>query len=90
MPITFLDKYNPAQFEIVGLGTSKELYTPIKQCKNPKKYFSDGRIVSANEINSTLTYKIDKAVIKNVYYKADNIDYLLFQPYARILIRKKG
>lgn len=90
VPITFLDKYNPEQFEIIGLGTSKELYTPIKQYKNPKKYFSDGRIVSANEINSTLAYKIDKTVIKNVYYKADNIDYLLFQPYARILIRKKG
>ena len=45
-------------------------------------------IVSANEINSTLTYRINKEQIKNVYYKADNIDYLLFQPYARILIQR--
>ena len=89
VPITYLDSYNPEQFEIVGLGTSRELYTPIKQYINPKKYFNDGRIVSANEINSTLTYRIDKSDVKKVYYKADNVDYLLFQPYARILIRKK-
>ncbi len=90
VPITFMDSYNSEQFEIVGLGTSRELYTPIKQYINPKKYFNDGRIVSANEINSTLTYRIDKSDVKKIYYKADNVDYLLFQPYARILIRKKA
>ena len=88
VPITFLDKCNPNQFKLTGLGTSRELYTPIKKYLNPKKYLKDGRIVSANEINSTLTYRINKEQIKNVYYKADNIDYLLFQPYARILIQR--
>ena len=89
VPITFLDKYNPNQFEIVGLGTSRYLYTPTKTYINPRKYFKDGRVVSANEINSTLTYKIEKKDIKNVYYVADNVDYFLFQPYARVLIKKK-
>ena len=88
VPITFLDKCNPNQFKLTGLGTSRELYTPIKKYLNPKKYLKDGRIVSANEINSTLAYRINKEQIKNVYYKADNIDYLLFQPYARILIQR--
>ena len=88
VPITFMDKYNPEQFEIIGLGTSRELYTPNKTYQNPKKYFSDGRVVSANEINSTLTYEITKEKIKNVYYKSDDSDKLLFQPYARILIKR--
>ena len=89
VPITFLDKYNPEQFEIIGLGTSRELYIPTKHYINPRKHFKDGRIVSANEINSTLAYKINKEDVKNVYYVADNVDYYLFQPYARILIKKK-
>lgn len=89
VPITFLDKYNPEEFEIIGLGTTRDLYTPTKTYINPKKYFKDGRVVSANEINSTLAYPIKDKDIKNVYYKADNISYKLFQPYARILICKR-
>ncbi len=89
VPITFLDKYNPDQFEIIGLGTTRNLYTPTKTYINPKKYFKDGRVVPANEINSTLAYPITINQIKNVYYTADNVDKILFQPYARILIRRK-
>ena len=89
VPITFLDKYNPEQFEIIGLGTSREHYTPTKTYINPVKCFSDGRIKTANEINSTLVYPIKKEEIKKVYYKAENSDKLLFQPYARILIKHK-
>lgn len=88
VPITFMDKYNPEQFEIIGLGTSKDLYTPTKQYINPKKKFTDGRVVSANEINSTLCYKIKFSDVKNVYYTAENIDYIVFQPYARILVQR--
>ena len=89
VPISFIDKYCPDQFEILALGTSKEHYTPTKQYVNPKKYFTDGRTLSANEINSTLVYPITEEQIKKVYYKADNSDKLLFQPFARILIRRK-
>lgn len=89
VPISFLDKYCPEQFEIVGLGTTRDLYTPTKTYINPKKHFKDGRVVAANEINSTLTYPISKSEIKSVYYVADNVDGFLFQPYARILIKKR-
>ncbi len=88
VPITILDKYCPEQFVIIGLGTSRELYTPNKTYINPRKHFTDGRVVSANEINSTLAYQISKSQIKSVYYVADNVDGYLFQPYARILIRR--
>lgn len=89
VPITYLDKHNPDEFEVVGLGTTRELYTPTKTYTNPKKHFTDGRCASANEINSTLAYPITKEQVKNVYYTADNVIGYLFQPYARILIRKK-
>ena len=37
VPITFMDKYNPEQFEIVGLGNSRDNFTPNKDYENPKK-----------------------------------------------------
>lgn len=30
VPITFMDKYNPEQFEIVELGNSRDNFTPTK------------------------------------------------------------
>ena len=89
VPITYLGKHNPDQFEIVGLGTTRELYTPTKTYINPKKYFTDGRVVSANEINSTLVYSIRENEIKTVCYNADNTNKILFRPFARILIKRK-
>lgn len=37
-PITFLDKYNPEQFEIIELGNSRDNFTPNKDYINPKKH----------------------------------------------------
>ncbi len=89
VPITFLDKYNPNQFEIVGLGNSRDNFMPNKDYISPKKVLKDGRIVDGGAINCVLAIETDKKPEDTIYYTSDNSKYLI-APYARILIRKKG
>ena len=87
VPITFMDKYNPDQFEILALGNSRDNFTPNKNYKNPKKIMKDGSIRNGNAINCVLAINY-KSKPDGVYYISDNSDYL-FAPYARILIKNK-
>ena len=88
VPITFLDKYNPEQFEIAGLGNSRDNFTPTKDYVNAKKVLKDGKIVNGNAINCVLAISRDEKPIGEIYYTSDNSSYLV-APYARILIRNK-
>lgn len=81
VPITFLDKYNPEQFEIVTLGIGEDNFTPTKKYgkfRNP----------------DTLEYISDKRDFL-LYIRDENGKYLtpegyrVTKLYARILIRKK-
>ena len=88
VPITFLDKYNPEQFEIVALGTSREHYTPCKQYCGLITHKPNGTVIKGAPINSTLAIRVTTAPQKGEYY-SDNNGNLFVQPYARILIRKR-
>jgi hypothetical protein len=88
VPITFLDKYNPDQFEIVGLGNSRDNFTPTKEYLNPQKVLKDGKKVNGGAINCVLTIKSSKKPVDVIYYTSDNTKYLI-APYARILIKRK-
>lgn len=88
VPITFLDKYNPEQFEIVGLGNSRENFTPTKDYINPYKITKQGKAVNGGAINCVLTLATKEKPEGKVYYIADNSDYLI-PPYARVLIKKR-
>jgi len=88
VPITFMDKYNPEQFEIVALGNSRDNFTPIKDYINPKKVLKDGKIVNGGAINCVLAIETIKKPKNAIYYISENSKYLI-APYARILIRKK-
>ena len=74
VPITFLDKYNPAQFEIIGLGISNSgLEIGVKPYKpEHKKYRKD----------------IQKrgAVDGDLYIVRDGV---VEVPYARVIIKNK-
>lgn len=87
VPITFLDKYCPEQFEIVELGNSKENFTPTKQYVGAIKHKKDGSTTNGNAVNSVLVTKLDAPLKGEVYYTTDTE--ILFAPYARILIRRK-
>ncbi|NLA34002.1 MAG: DNA methyltransferase [Tenericutes bacterium] len=86
VPVTFLDKYNPDQFRIVGLGNGAELFGPSKIYENPVMH-KNGKTSNGNAINRVLVYRTTED--SKVYYTADNVDYPLFAPYARILIEFK-
>lgn len=88
VPITFMDKYNPEQFEIVALGNSRDNFMPNKDYKNPKKVLKDGKIVNGGAINCVLAIETIKKPKNVIYYISDNSKYLI-APYARILIRNK-
>ena len=86
VPITFLDKYCPEQFEIVGLGNGRDCFSPIKTYVNAKMV-KKGHISNGEAINRVLVYPAFGC--ETTYYVADNADGKLFAPYARILIRRK-
>jgi hypothetical protein len=87
VPITFLDKYNPDQFEIIGLGNSRDNFTPNKDYINPQKVMKDGLMKNGNAINCVLTIEL-KSKPNEIHYISDNSTYLI-APYARILIKNK-
>jgi len=81
VPITFVDKYNPSQFEIVTLGIGEANFTPTKKYKKfrdpiTKKPISDKR--------DYLLYVKDK---NGKYLTSEN--YRLNKVYARIIIKNK-
>ena len=87
VPITFLNKYNPNQFEIIALGNSRENFTPDKDYIKPIKVLKDGKKVNGNAINCVLAIESKIKPINMIYYTSENVPYLV-APYARILIRK--
>lgn len=76
VPITFLDKYNPEQFKILGLGIANlGLEAGVKPYSpEHKKYRKE--VQKRGAVDGDL-YMLDKDGIPNV-------------PYARVLIKKKG
>ena len=89
VPITFLDKYNPDQFEILALGNSRDNFTPNKTFTNPKKILKNGEVRDGMAINSVLALEVEEKPVDMVYYISANSKYLV-APYARILIRNKN
>ncbi len=74
VPITFLDKYNPDQFEIIGLGISNSgLEIGVKPYKPEHKKYR-------KEIQKR------GAVDGDLYMMIENV---VDVPYARIIIKNK-
>jgi hypothetical protein len=78
VPITFLDKYNPEQFEIIGQGQGnlyRELTNKGLNAKFVEDYYKSGGTGSIKEDHPVLGYynNEDKPII----------------PYMRIIIKNK-
>ena len=85
VPITFLDKYCPEQFEILGItktwfGMANKVYP--EQIQVDKK----GKEKRVTKLNDGPVIKVQSIPPKTYYKVNDNI---FIQKYARILIRKK-
>jgi hypothetical protein len=86
VPISFLDKYNPDQFEVIGLtktwfGSANKTYpTQIQVSENGKR--SD-----VTKLNDGATLRLDSPPFGQTYYIVDGQYYV--QVYARVLIKHK-
>lgn len=87
VPITFLEKYNPDQFEILGLTKT--------WCNFANKKYPPQVQVSANGTESVVTKLNDGAVLKvasppvgETYYKVAGCFYV--QTYPRVIVRRKA
>jgi hypothetical protein len=93
VPITFLDKFNPEQFEILGLTTGRyefdKLAHPIKRYVNSIQINPDGSEANGSKANTRATF-LNKQKPISTYYVADDCNGYLTIVYARILIKRKG
>ena len=87
VPITFLDKYSPEQFEIVGItktwfGAATKVYPAQIQVN------SDGKRSDVTKLNDGATLKLDSAPTSKTYYTVGGDSFV--QVYARVLIKHRG
>ena len=87
VPVSFLNRYNPDQFEIVGItktwfGFASKIYPLQTQISK------DGRRSSVTKLNDGAVLSIEGPLHGKTYYEVAG--QLYRQTYPRILIRKKG
>ncbi|MCM1059838.1 MAG: adenine-specific methyltransferase EcoRI family protein [Eubacterium sp.] len=90
VPISFLTKYNPEQFEIIGMTNcnSKYALSPVKWYENAVQHKLDGTIGNGNKVNTAAAILL-KERPSGTYYTASNADGYLVCVYVRVLIRLK-
>jgi len=90
VPITFLDRFNPEQFEILGITSGRDEFeaVPTKRYVNPRQINKDGTVTNGSKANTRATL-LWKNKPNDIYYTADNADGYLSILYARIIIRNK-
>jgi len=86
VPITFLDKHNPDQFDIVGIA--KTWYGAATK-KYPKQIqiSKAGERKDVSKLNDQLAIKVDTAPLNQTYYEVDGECYVA--TYVRILIKRR-
>ena len=86
VPISFLDKYNPDQFEIIGYEKSYHLRTKIypQQLQVNK----NGGTSSVTKLNDGATLRLDAPPSGQTYYIVG--DHYYIQLYSRVLIKHKN
>lgn len=91
VPISFIGKWNPKQFEILGIAKTPLCFDNPKELQ-PNDYYENVKMItSSGKVSNTAS--VNDAVIKvgqepeKTYYIADNVDGYLVAPYARVLIR---
>ena len=92
VPISFLDKYCPEQFEIIGLAPerSEKMLLRTFHYTNAVQHNADGTTQSGNKVNDgpTILFKHNPPE-KFPWYTCENRKGFLQVLYARILIRHK-
>ena len=90
VPITFMDKYNPEQFEITGITLGNTVDYPMKRLyKNAVQHNKNGSTQNGGKVNTRAAVVVPQEPTDTVFYTADNVDGYLLSIYPRILIRPK-
>lgn len=87
VPISFLDKYNPDQFEIIGL-TQSWFGSAIKIYPQQIQVSADGSRSNVTKLNDGPAIKLETPQIGDTYYIVGDSCYKKL--YARVLIKHKG
>ena len=87
VPTTFLDKFNPDQFEIVGI-TQSWFGVASKTYPRQVQVNANGEESSVMKLNDGAAMKIDAPPLDRTYYKVG--DELFIKAYVRLLIRRIG
>lgn len=85
VPITFIDKYNPDQFDIIGYEKSYHLQT--KKYGTQVQVDKNGRKSNVSKLNDGAAIKLTSPPIATTYYIVDGEYYI--QRYKRIFVRHK-
>ena len=90
VPISFLDKYCPEQFEIVGVAKAGAGDPALKTRTYPEQIqvAKDGRETTVTKLNDGPAVKISEPLKGEQYYRIGSE--MFVQLYARILIRRKS
>lgn len=87
VPVTFIERHCPEQFEILGITLGGPLAT--KKYVNAVQHNLDGTVQCGNKVNLRAEILVGEKPEGRVYYTADNADGYLLSTYPRILVRRK-
>jgi hypothetical protein len=85
VPVTFLDKYSPDQFEIVGYEYNDELRT--KNYPAQVQVDKSGKQSNVTKLNDVCALKVDRPPTDQTYYIVDGKYFIA--PYKRLFIRHR-
>jgi hypothetical protein len=91
VPITFLDRHNPDQFEILGMTTGRDEFEarPTKRYVNAVQIQTDGRRCNGGKVNTGAEILVAKRPAKATVYVADGVDGYLVRTFMRIVVRNR-
>ena len=91
VPVTFMDKFNPDQFEVLGETSGRDDFDkrawPTKRYINPIQHDQNGALSNGGKVNTGAELLYSEPPTSGTYYTADNADGYLVRVYKRIIIR---
>lgn len=92
VPITFMDKYNPDQFEILGISqtwAAQFEFGKSKVYEEGKQHKQNGSISNGSKVNDGPVIAYSERPNQGTYYTAKNSDEYLVKNYVRLFVRNK-
>ena len=90
VPITFLGRYNPEQFEVLGISQSWDDPAGLKRRTYPTQtqVSRTGTRSQVGKLNDGAAIPVETPPEGSTYYRVGNE--MFVKPYVRIFIRRRG